>query len=344
MKSHTVPKRLLRQFAYPEASTGSDRLWRYEKDRVPYSKASPDTATRIDGHFADPEDAVIEATIERRLAYEIEDPVNQFIANFYDPSFAMNDEQKRKMTRYVTLLFNRSIARRNATQHLLEIRNNALNHFLSNEIQLETVAAHWNIDAFFKGLRFGRLITREDVVRRAREFVVANASGREAQTWYAQGTLRALAGFDEVLFRGEWRLLSAEPSKTFLLSDTPVITWNRLESGQLAYGVGFHTANVEVFLPISPATCLHILPYVHRTRRIASPTVTEINIAEASFSYNACFASQFSQELDVIVQQHISTVRIGENAFTVFHRNYENTIYDTLMSGGRWADPPRISS
>ncbi|WP_157440018.1 DUF4238 domain-containing protein [Terracidiphilus gabretensis] len=129
--------------------------------------------------------------------------------------------------------------------------------------------------------------------------------------------------------------LSSEPDETFLLSDTPVITWNRLESGELAYGVGFHTTNVEVFLPISPATCLHILSNVDRTRRIASPTVTEINIAEASFAYNACFANQFSQELDVIVQQHISTVRIGENAFTVFHRNYENTIYDILMGNGR---------
>lgn len=75
MNSHTVPKRLLRQFSYFENTTRSYRLWRYEKGRTPYSKASPDTATRIDGHFSDPRDTELEAMIERRLAYEIEDPV-----------------------------------------------------------------------------------------------------------------------------------------------------------------------------------------------------------------------------------------------------------------------------
>jgi hypothetical protein len=47
---------------------------------------------------------------------------------------------------------------------------------------------------------------------------------------------------------------------------------------------------VEVFLPMSPATCLHILPKVRRSREIASPTIAEINIAQAAFAYNACFA------------------------------------------------------
>jgi hypothetical protein len=341
MKSHTVPKRLLRLFSYREASTKSDRLWRYEKGRSPYSKASPDTATRIEGHFADPSDTQLEATIERRLAYEIEDPVNHFITNFCDPTFTMVKDQKRKMTRYVTLLFNRSVARRDATKHLLEIRNRALNSFLANEIQLATVAAHWNLDAFSRGLSFGRLISTQDVSKAASRYLVSELSGREAQEWYAQGTVRAIAAFDEILFRGEWRLLATPPATAFMLSDAPVVTWQRLESGQVNYGIGFHTPNVEVFLPMSPATCLHILPDVRRSRKIASPTVAEINIAQAAFAYNACFANQNSQELDSIVQNHISSVKLGQNAFTVFHRNYDNAIYDILMNSGRWVDPPR---
>src|SRR5580704_5647275 len=51
--------------------------------------------------------------------------------------------------------------------------------------------------------------------------------------------------------------------------------------------------------------------------------------------------NQNSQELDSIVQNQISTVKLGQNAFTVFHRNYDNTMYDILMSGGRWVDPPK---
>ena len=340
MKSHTVPKRLLRQFAYREATTQSDRLWRYEKSRAPYPKASPDTATRVQGHFADPSDADIEAAIERRLAYEIEDPVNQFIARFCDPAFEMTEAQQQKMTRYVTLLFNRSVARKNATGHLLDIRNSALNSFLSNETQLATVAAHWNIDAFFKGLNFGRLLSEEDVRKSARLYLVASPSGREAQEWYAQGTLRAIAGFDEALFGGEWRLLLAPPGEVFMLSDAPVVTWQRLPSGQLNHGVGFHALNVEVFLPVSPATCLHILPRVQRTRPVLPPTVTEVNTAQASFAHSACFADRDRREMDEIVQRHISSVKLGENAFTVFHRDYDNSIYDILMNGGRWVEPP----
>jgi hypothetical protein len=343
MKSHTVPKRLLRQFAYAETTTRSERLWRYERGRPPFSKASPDTATRVEHHFADPSDGEIEGLIERRLAYEIEDPVNQFIGEFRSPRFVMSEEQRRRMTRYVTLLFNRSMARRNATQHLLEIRNTALNHFLNNEVQLATVAANWGIDAYFRGLSFGRLITSEDVANAARRYVVRDRQGNESQEWYAQSTLRAIASIDEPMFRGEWRLVEAGVGEPFMLSDTPVITWQRLESGQINYGVGFHTLNVEVFLPVSPTTCLHILPIVQRTREVRTPTAAEINVAQASYAYNACFASQFSQELDTIVQGHISTVQLGVNAFTVFHRNYENTIYDILMGGGRWVEPPRRS-
>lgn len=343
MKSHTVPKRLLRQFAYLEATTASERLWRYERNRAPYSKASPDTATRVERHFADPSDDQIEGQIERRLAYEIEDPVNRFIGEFSDPMFVMSEEQRRRMARYVILLFNRSVARRNATQHLLEIRNTALNSFIGNDIQLATVAAHWNIDAYFRGFNFGRLITPEDVAERAREYVVGNPADKESQEWYVQSTLRAIASEDEAMIKAEWRLLEAEPGHVFLLSDAPVTTFQRLDSGQMNYGVGFHTLNVGVILPVSPTTCLHILPKVQRTRETHRPTTSEINVTEASFAYRACFANEFSRDLDAIVQRYISTVQLGVNAFTVFHRNYENTIYDILMSGGRWVEPPRRS-
>jgi hypothetical protein len=101
MKSHTVPQRLLEQFAYQDLRTKSLRLWRYEKGRDPNPKASPGSATSFDGHFADPEDDALEAEIEKRLATEIEDPVNRFISQFLDPSFVLTDIQRRQMTRYV---------------------------------------------------------------------------------------------------------------------------------------------------------------------------------------------------------------------------------------------------
>ena len=79
MKSHTVPKKLLEQFAYQDAVTRSLRLWRYEKNRAPYGKAPPKTATRWDEHFADPANAAKEAALEARLNQEFEVPVNDFL-------------------------------------------------------------------------------------------------------------------------------------------------------------------------------------------------------------------------------------------------------------------------
>ena len=79
MKSHTVPKKLLEQFAYDDPATRSRRLWRYQKGRPPYGRASPKTATRWEGHFADSANSMKEAELEERLKREFEEPVNQFI-------------------------------------------------------------------------------------------------------------------------------------------------------------------------------------------------------------------------------------------------------------------------
>jgi hypothetical protein len=64
MLSHTVPRKLLEHFAYDDFVTKSKRLWRYQKDRPPYGRAAPISATRWDGHFADPDNAAKEAEIE----------------------------------------------------------------------------------------------------------------------------------------------------------------------------------------------------------------------------------------------------------------------------------------
>ena len=79
MKSHTIPKNLIEQFAYADPITGSKRLWRYQKGQPPYGRATPKAATRCDGHFADPTNSAKESELEERLAQEFEDPVNQFI-------------------------------------------------------------------------------------------------------------------------------------------------------------------------------------------------------------------------------------------------------------------------
>lgn len=331
MKSHTVPQRLLQQFAYQDVHTNSLRLWRYEKGRKPYGEASPKSATAFDRHFAVPNDTSLETEIEKRLVSEIEGPVNRFISRFFDSSFVLTDTQREQMTRYVTLLFSRSRASRVATRHREDMKVHALKQFLANEQQLATVAVQWNLDAYFAGIRLESLITTDDVAGVARKLSDYYDSTSSEQISYVTGIVHFMSYLDENMFRGEWSLLRTTSDAPFILSDAPVVTWDRRESVGISHGVGFWEPNVEVFLPVSPLTCLHILPEVQRTRAVVDPQVWEVNTAQAAFAHHACFANQNKSEIDDIVQQSISTAILGENAFTLWNRNYDNLIFDNLM-------------
>lgn len=330
MRSHTVPQRLLKQFAYDDAVTKSLRLWRYAKGKPPYPRASPKSATRLDGYFAVPSDAELESRVEGRLAREIEDPVNGFLSDFSNPNFVLTDNQRLQMTRYVSLLFHRSRSRRSAGGHIGDRVVNALQKFLGNDRQLATVAAHWGMNNYFKGLRL-RLITSEDVANAARRMVADRKTASAEQESFVNGIVGAISALDEVMLHGEWSMLRTTADDPFILSDAPVVTWERLETGILSYGLGTREQNVEVVLPVSPISCLHILPAVARTRRPLVPKVQEINRGEASFAYHACFANQRKQEIDDIVQNCAGCVQFGRNAFTLWHRNYDNVVYDILM-------------
>jgi hypothetical protein len=342
MKSHTVPRKLLEQFAYFDNHTKSLRLWRYEKNRPPYPNASPRTATRIDGHFNLPNIAAKEEELERRLAREFEEPVNEFLFQIGDPAFVATDERRRQLTRYVTLLFNRSEARRSATRHLHQVTIHAVNRFLENEQQVLTVAAKWSIDLLLSGKVQGSLVS-PNVVRVAAQGLLQNYDTEShRQTSYAESVERAMAFFDNTLYGGTWRFLNATATEPFIISDAPVVTWERLEQpGLFSYGLGFERPNIEVFLPLSPLICLQILPNVERTRPVQQPTTREVNIAQTAFAGRFCFTNIQSDEIDLLMQQNFGRARLGVTAFTVWHRNYDNTVYEVLMNDGRWVEPPR---
>ena len=325
MESHTVPKKLLEQFAYDDAITGSKRLWRYEKGRLPYKKASPRTATRINCHFLDPGDAAKEPEIEKRLNREFEEPVNKFLFEITDPSFIPTEERRRQLTFYVTLLFQRSEARRLASKHLQEVFKHALELFIENESQVLTVAAKWSLE-------FGCLVTKEQVVKMARAHSGEHFEGANAQRSYVEMIQKVMSELDNKIFSGEWNYIRTDPTDPFIISDAPVVTWQRMRDGALSYGLGFHRPDVEVLLPISPVVCLHIQPDVKRSSVARRPTVREVNAAQAAFAARSCFSNIESAEIDRIFQENFGKGEIGVNCFTIWHRNYDTAMYDIFMN------------
>ena len=208
MKSHTVPERLLKQFAYQDPITRSLRLWRYEKGRKPYPNASPKTATRIDGPYSHPDNAAKEEELETRLAREVEEPVNQFLPLLGDPSFSLNAEQRRRLTHYLILLFHRSEARRGMTGHLHQVTVRAVDQFLANEQQILTVVAQWTIEQIHSKRGLRERITPELVKIVARRLLKSYGSERSRQASYSQTIERTFTFFDDEALRGTMALPS----------------------------------------------------------------------------------------------------------------------------------------
>jgi len=146
---------------------------------------------------------------------------------------------------------------------------------------------------------------------------------------------------DDKLLEGQWDLLPTTPDRPFVISDAPVVTWQRRADGSISHGVGFHRPDVEAFMPVSPALCLHILPNVPRTRQVVRPSADDINAAQASMSTRYCCTNVNCPAVDRVVQQYAGNAELGVKSFTLWHRNYDNAFYDLFMSEGRRTDPPR---
>jgi hypothetical protein len=226
-----------------------------------------------------------------RLNREFAEPVNSFLFEISQPGFHPTDARRRLLTFYVMLLFMRSEARRKASTHMQKVSDHALNLFLENDTQVRTVAAKWSMDLLLSGRVRHGLVTREQVIASARSYAAEVAPEVRAQQSYVRTIESTMANIDDKLLAGEWNYMRTVPTDPYILSDAPVVTWERLPNGQFSYGMGFHRANVEILLPISPLVCLHIKPDVERARPSQRPSVREVNIAQAAFAGRFCFAN-----------------------------------------------------
>ncbi len=302
MKSHTVPRKLLDQFAYDDHVTKARRLWQYARERPPWPRASPRTATRVSGHFADPTDGEREAKLEQRLNDEFENPVHQFIDQLRYRTFVLSRTHVRQLTRYVTLLWNRSEARRGATKQQVDSALESTRALLANERQISAIAGKWTLDMIRDGRQIKETVS-PDIVRQAVQTMVDKMLHRDhQQTLYVDGMERAMSYLDEHLDNGQWNVMHTTPELPFVIGDAPVITWERMDNNFLVYGQGFARPNVEGILPVAPTACLHILPTVARNKTPQIPTPKEVNEAQASYATRYCYTNQNNPELNAILQ------------------------------------------
>jgi len=331
MKSHTVPRKLLEQFAYDDPVTRSKRLWRYQKGKPPYGRAAPRTATRWAGHFADPTHSTKEAEFEDRLKREFEDPVNQFIDVIGYQTFALTATHVRSLTGYITILFNRTRARRAASDGQTDVEIEALRALLSDDQRLAQLAAKQTMNMIDSGYPLRRMVTTQEIVEGIERTIAEHTNDDEAQRRYLQTMETMMAFADDKMLNGDWHIIHAEPDKPFVIGDAPVVTWERTENNILVFGQGFARPNVEAFLPVSPTACLHVLPRVERTRPVRMPAPEEVNMAQSAFATEHCFTNLCSPEIDAILQPQFGRVRLGIEGFSTRHIDSNKVLFDILM-------------
>jgi len=184
------------------------------------------------------------------------------------------------------------------------------------------------------------MVTREEVVTGIENTIAAHSDADEAQRRYIQAVETMIKFADVNMLNGDWGIIHAEPDNPFVIGDAPVVTWERTENNVLNFGQGFRRPNVEALLPVSPTTCLHVLPRVARTRPVRMPATTEVNMAQAAFATEHCFTNVLSQKIDGILQPHFGTMRLGIDGFSVRHIDYKKVMFDILM--GRHPSPVSV--
>lgn len=214
--------------------------------------------------------------------------------------------------------------------------------FVKNESQLLTVAAKQSIDQLLSDSSKRGLVTKQEVIAQALDYAREVPRKIRAQQSYVRMIEDAMSSVDDKILAGRWNYIRTAANDPFIISDAPVVTWERMPDGEFSLGMGFHRANVEVLLPISPLGCLHILPDVERTRPTLQPSVLEINTAQAAFATCYCYSHIQSNFIDQIVKENLGAAELGVKGFTVWHRNYATAIYDIMMNNGRWVEPKRL--
>jgi hypothetical protein len=178
---------------------------------------------------------------------------------------------------------------------------------------------------------------KETIITVTEKKIAEHSGPDEAQRDYIHAVETMMAFQDEGMLHGHWGIMATDSAHPFVIGDTPVVTMERTEGNRLYFGLGFARPNVEVFLPVSPTACLHVLPLVTRTRQVQAPSVTEVNMAQAAFATQHCFGNINSPEIDAVLQPQFGTVRIGITGFSTHHIDSNQVLFDILMGRRRRA-------
>jgi hypothetical protein len=171
----------------------------------------------------------------------------------------------------------------------------------------------------YRILRDGHLVPAADVRNRVEAL---RASLESPSSYYhligLERTTEALGG---ALMRKSWHILQAPMGKCFILSDCPVTTVE-LAPDQQKPGVGFGHALAAIILPVTPQHVFVAAPAISQWKPVVSPRVVDsINRLTVWFADKRVFAHAKSAEIEALVNEEISQIVFGRDAFLPSNQN-----------------------
>lgn len=150
-------------------------------------------------------------------------------------------------------------------------------------------------------------VTVDEVRNSAQRMIEKLQTADHEQTTYVDSMERPMAFLDEQMDTGQWNMLHTTRNIHSLSAMRRSLRGKGWTTTPCFTVRVFHARTSKWFPPVTPTTCLHILPAVHRNRPTRIPTTQEVNRAQASFSTNYCYGNVNDPALNQFLQPHFRT-------------------------------------
>lgn len=302
---HFLPRCYLRGFCDSDSKFGS-RIWIYEKNCSPRPSRVEKAAVQRDLYSVVDEDSgKLDARFEMWLA-QLENLVAPIFPRLDDFAFALTNAERINLLWFVALLFNRVP---DAFRVGREIIDPALTRLIMEAARdPNTFRALFSRFFPFEELS-GIEEERRELVRGRRDLISSEWTPLAAMHESARQAVSILEKLD-------FQFVHADDSEDFLTTDSPVVSFHILESGESQVGCGFATKGMEVVVPLTRKVLLRIGPHgfdgSHAT--LADQGVRIANKLLMSCAAKRAYASGESEKLKRAFDRHGCIYERGRNA------------------------------
>jgi hypothetical protein len=247
---HFLPRFYLRGFCDPDSKI-EGRIWIYEKNRPPRPSRVEKAAVQRDLYsFVEKDSGELDARFEMWLAQR-ENLAAPIFPRLDDFAFVLTEAERINLLWFVALLFHRVP---DAFRVGREIVDPALTQLI--------MEAARDPDAFRE--LFSRVFSPEELVEveAERRELVNGRTDLICSEWTPLAAMHESAKQTvSILERLDLQFVHADDSEDFLTTDSPVVTFHILESGESQVGCGFATEGMEVVVPLTRRVLLRIGPH-----------------------------------------------------------------------------------